>query len=80
MRWPRVSLVMPVRNEERMLESAMRSKLGNTYPELELVLVNDRSTDATGTLADHFSQTEVLLPVEAAGIEPAAGGVRRVPR
>ncbi|MFY0575891.1 hypothetical protein ACN28S_17345 [Cystobacter fuscus] len=38
-RWPRVSMIMPARDEARTLEPAMRSKLGNSYPELELVLV-----------------------------------------
>lgn len=62
-RWPRLSLIMPARNEEPTLESALRSKLQATYPELELVLVDDRSTDATGAVADAFARTEPRLQV-----------------
>ena len=62
-RWPRVSLVMPARDEERTLEPALRSKLKDTYPELELVLVDDRSTDGTGAVADAFARTEPRLQV-----------------
>jgi cellulose synthase/poly-beta-1,6-N-acetylglucosamine synthase-like glycosyltransferase len=62
-RWPRVSLIMPARDEERSLEPALRSKLRDTYPELELVLVDDRSTDGTGAVADAFARTESRLQV-----------------
>jgi cellulose synthase/poly-beta-1,6-N-acetylglucosamine synthase-like glycosyltransferase len=62
-RWPRVSLIMPARNEERTLEPALRSRLRETYPELELILVNDRSTDATGSVADALARTEPRLQV-----------------
>jgi cellulose synthase/poly-beta-1,6-N-acetylglucosamine synthase-like glycosyltransferase len=37
--------------------------LRETYPELELILVNDRSTDATGAVADAFARTEPRLHV-----------------
>lgn len=62
-RWPRVSMIMPARDEALTLEPAMRSKLGHSYPELELVLVNDRSADATGALADRFAREEPRLQV-----------------
>jgi len=62
-RWPRVSVIMPARNEERTLEPALSSKLKETYPEIELILVNDRSTDATGAVANAFARTEPRLQV-----------------
>jgi hypothetical protein len=51
-RWPRVSLLVPARNEIETLGPAMRSRLAEGYPELEVVLVDDRSTDGTSALVD----------------------------
>jgi glycosyltransferase involved in cell wall biosynthesis len=44
---PNLSVVVPARNEERKLEGALRTVLGQDYPELEVILVDDRSTDGT---------------------------------
>lgn len=38
--WPRVSVVLPARNEAEHLHHALRAKLDDGYPNLEVVLVN----------------------------------------
>jgi len=54
-RWPRLSVIVPACNEADELEAAARSLLDNGYPDLELVLVDDRSTDATGAIVDRLA-------------------------
>lgn len=52
---PRLSVVIPARNEERKLEGALRTVLAQDYPNLEAILVNDRSTDGTGRTMEHLT-------------------------
>ena len=53
---PLVSIIMPACNEEDCIQAAARSILDQTYPHLELLVVDDCSTDATpellGKIAD----------------------------
>ena len=53
---PPVSIVIPACNEEKKLEEALRSVLGQAYPRLEVIPVNDRSTDRTGAILDRLAQ------------------------
>lgn len=49
---PRVSIIVPARNEEAMIEEAVRSLLSTDYPNAEIIAVNDRSEDRTGEILD----------------------------
>ena len=48
---PTISIVIPARNEEWNLEQALESVLALDYPDLEIIVVNDRSTDGTGVIS-----------------------------
>lgn len=54
-RWPRLSIIIAGRNEERNIAHALRSVLALDYPDLEIVFVNDRSTDRTGEIVRHVA-------------------------
>jgi glycosyltransferase involved in cell wall biosynthesis len=51
---PRVSIIVPARNEAAMIETAVRSLLTIDYQDYELVVVDDRSEDATGEILDRL--------------------------
>lgn len=53
---PRVSILVPARNEERSLPRLIDSLRKITHPSIEILLLDDRSTDATPLLLDAFQQ------------------------
>lgn len=53
---PRVSIVVPARNEADHIEAALRSLLQLDYPEYEVIVVNDRSEDATGAIVERLQE------------------------
>lgn len=61
--FPAVSIVIPARNEERNLEQALKSVLDLDYPDIEIIVVNDRSTDRTEVILDKMAQRDPRLNV-----------------
>lgn len=61
--WPSVSIVIAARNEETKIEQALRSVLALDYPNLEIVVVNDRSTDSTGAILSRIASQKPHLKV-----------------
>ncbi len=69
---PLVSVIVPARDEERAIERTVRALLAQTWPALELIVINDRSTDSTGAiLARLASEDPRLIVVD--NEEPPAG-------
>lgn len=69
---PLVSIVVAARDEERGVEEAMGSLLAQHYPALEIVAVDDRSTDRTGAILDRLA-TANPAPGAGGGGSGAAG-------
>ncbi|HZR32644.1 MAG TPA: glycosyltransferase [Terriglobales bacterium] len=59
---PPIALLVPARNEEGCVVESIRSLLGIDYPELEIVLINDGSTDGTlKQVQEHFKLRKANL-------------------
>jgi biofilm PGA synthesis N-glycosyltransferase PgaC len=49
--WPGVTALIPAYNEEAVIATSVRAVLDSDYPELELIVLDDGSTDATEATA-----------------------------
>lgn len=56
---PRVSIIVPARNEEETIEKALSSLLSLDYDNYEVIAVNDRSTDQTGEIMEKIAHLHV---------------------
>ena len=50
--YPSISVIVPARNEERNIRRCVEALLAQEYPDFEVIVVDDRSTDATPQLLD----------------------------
>ncbi|MEM3714769.1 MAG: glycosyltransferase family 2 protein [Nitrososphaeria archaeon] len=55
-----VSVIMPAYNAERYIKTAIESVLSQTYKNLELIIVNDGSTDGTENIIKSFSDSRIV--------------------
>src|SRR3546814_17941190 len=70
---PRVSVVMPSYNHGNFIERSIRSVLDQTYKNLELIVVDNNSTDNTGQIIAKLPASRVkLLKIQNNGVIPAS--------
>ncbi|MDW8396214.1 MAG: glycosyltransferase family 2 protein [Anaerolineae bacterium] len=54
---PKVTIVIPARNEQANIEPCVRGALGQTYPNYSVVVVDDHSTDGTPHILRRLAET-----------------------
>src|SRR5207244_206033 len=67
---PLVSIIIPARNEARNIERCVRSVLATAYSPIEVIVVDDRSTDGTAEIVEPAIGDRLRL---VRGVEPPAG-------
>jgi chlorobactene glucosyltransferase len=53
---PLISVIVPARNEERNIRRCLEALLSQEYPRYEVIVVDDRSTDATPQILDQIQE------------------------
>ncbi len=60
---PKISVVIPCYNSEKYLEKAVDSVLNQSLKEIQIILVDDGSTDKTPTLLQHYKMADNRVEV-----------------
>lgn len=70
----KVSIIVPVYNVEKYVYDCIKSIVNQTYKDIEIILVNDGSTDSSGKICDDWKQNDSRIKVihkENGGISEA---------
>jgi chlorobactene glucosyltransferase len=60
---PLISICVPARNEERNIRRCAEALLAQDYPNLEILILEDRSTDSTAKILDSLSKQDARLRI-----------------
>jgi len=60
---PLISVILPVYNVEKYLEKSIRSVINQTYKNMEIILIDDGSTDRSGEMCDELAGSDTRIHV-----------------
>ena len=61
--YPLISVIIPIYNVETFLPSCIESVINQTYENLEIILIDDGSTDKSGKICDKYSENDSRITV-----------------
>ena len=74
MNYPTISVIVPVYNAAKFLERCVNSLIEQTYPNMEIILIDDGSTDGSSEICDELSNNSnkiVVIHKENGGVSSA---------
>ena len=60
-RWPRISVLVPARNEESCISDCVKSLLAQQYTDFQLIVLDDNSTDRTWEILQGYAHNDPRL-------------------
>lgn len=76
----KISIILPVYNRQKTIKNCLKSIINQTYKDLEIIVINDGSTDNSLKIIKKFAEKDnriVILQQENAGVEKARfNGIR----
>ena len=67
---PKVSVILPARNEERYIGRCLDTLLAQDYSNFQIIAINDSSTDATGKIIQEYSARDSRIVYVSAPPKP----------
>ena len=58
-----ISIIVPIYNVEKYIDECIKSIVNQTYQELEIIIVNDGSTDNSGKICDEWAKKDSRIHV-----------------
>ncbi|MBX4145822.1 glycosyltransferase [Paenibacillus lautus] len=74
----KVSVIMPVFNSEIVVETALRSVLGQTWGNIEFIIVDDCSTDSTKSIVQRYANQDNRIKLFSTGVNSGTYVARNI--
>ncbi len=75
---PLVSIILPVHNGEKYLRESLDSCVNQTYKNIEIIIVDDESTDNTPTILKEYAKNDCRINIIRTKKQKALGNVINV--
>ncbi|MGA6989030.1 MAG: glycosyltransferase family A protein [Nitrososphaeraceae archaeon] len=71
---PKISIIIPARNEEKYIEECLDGLLRQTYQNFEIIVVDDGSSDRTAQLLQRYGMKDARIKIVTIDVDARLDG------